>query len=232
MKNYLIIGGTKGIGLRTIELLGPECSIYSISRNVNDTTNLRNITHYQLDITKDDLGALDSLPKEIHGFVYCPGSINLKPFARLTEQDFLNDFHQNVLGAIRIIQYCLPRIKQANGSGIVLFSTVAAKLGMNFHSSVAVSKTALEGLARSLAAELAVNKVRVNVIAPSLTNTPLASSLLNTPEKIEANNKRHPLQRIGQSDDIAAMAVFLLSDQASWITGQVLNIDGGMSSIK
>jgi 3-oxoacyl-[acyl-carrier protein] reductase len=232
MKNFLIIGGTKGIGLKSIELLGKDYTIFTVSRTERNVSLAENITHYQLDITKDDLSILDSLPKEIHGLVYAPGSINLKPFQRLTQDDFLNDFQQNVLGAVRIIQYCLPRLKAANGSSIILYSTVAAKLGMTFHSSVAVSKSALEGLARTLAAELAPNKIRVNVIAPSLTDTPLAAPLLNTPEKIEANNKRHPLQRIGQPEDIAAMTVFLLSDQASWITGQVLHVDGGMSVLK
>lgn len=233
MKNYLIVGGTKGIGLKTIELLaGEDINIYAISRNAKPDNFLDNIAHYQLDVTKDNLNILDELPKEIHGLVYCPGSINLKPFQRLTQEDFLNDLNQNVLGAIKIIQFCLTRLKNPNGSSIVLFSTVAAKLGMTFHSSVAVSKAALEGLARTLASELAQNKVRVNVIAPSLTDTPLAASLLNTPEKIEANNKRHPLQRIGKPEDIAAMAVFLLSENASWITGQVLHIDGGMSVLK
>lgn len=233
MKNYLIVGGTKGIGLKTIELLaGEDINIYAISRNAKPDNFPDNIVHYQLDVTKDNLNILDELPKEIHGLVYCPGSINLKPFQRLTQEDFLNDLNQNVLGAIKIIQFCLTRLKNPNGSSIVLFSTVAAKLGMTFHSSVAVSKAALEGLARTLASELAQNKVRVNVIAPSLTDTPLAASLLNTPEKIEANNKRHPLQRIGKPEDIAAMAVFLLSENASWITGQVLHIDGGMSVLK
>ena len=232
MKNYLIIGGTKGIGLKTITLLGTDCMIYTVSRSERPAELPPQVVHLQADVTKDDLSLLDQLPKELHGFVYAPGSINLKPFQRLTDEDFLNDFHQNVLGAIRTIRYVLGRLKAANGSSVILYSTVAAKLGMNFHSSVAVSKSALEGLGRTLAAELAPNKVRVNVIAPSLTDTPLAASLLNTPEKLEANNKRHPLQRIGQPDDIAAMTVFLLSDQASWITGQVLHIDGGMSALK
>lgn len=233
MKNYLIVGGTKGIGLKTIELLAAEdCTIYTISRGSIPNDFPENIIHYQLDVTNDNLDILGELPKEIHGLVYCPGSINLKPFQRLTSDDFIDDLNQNVIGAIKIIQYCLPRLKSANGSSVVLFSTVAAKLGMTFHSSVAVSKAALEGLARTLAAELAQNKVRVNVIAPSLTDTPLAAFLLNTPEKIEANNKRHPLQRIGKPEDIAAMTVFLLSENTSWITGQVLHIDGGMSVLK
>jgi 3-oxoacyl-[acyl-carrier protein] reductase len=206
--------------------------IYTVSRSERPAELPPQVVHLQADVTKDDLSLLDQLPKELHGLVYAPGSINLKPFQRLTDEDFLNDFYQNVLGAIRTIRYVLGRLKAANGSSLILYSTVAAKLGMNFHSSVAVSKSALEGLGRTLAAELAPNKVRVNVIAPSLTDTPLAASLLNTSEKLEANNKRHPLQRIGQPDDIAAMTVFLLSDQASWITGQVLHIDGGMSALK
>jgi NAD(P)-dependent dehydrogenase (short-subunit alcohol dehydrogenase family) len=187
---------------------------------------------YQIDISKDDLDALNDLPEVIDGLVFCPGSINLKPFNRLTTQDFLNDFNQNVLGAVALIQKILPNLKRANGASIVLFSTVAAKLGMPFHASVAASKAAIEGLAKSLAAEFAVSKIRVNVIAPSLTDTPLAAFLLNTDEKKEASGKRHPLQRIGTAEEIAQLVSFLLSDAASWITGQIIGADGGMGSLK
>lgn len=230
MKNILIVGASKGIGLATANILQSDSNLYTISRS-NDITNIRS-EHYVLDVCKDSLEVLNTLPNALHGIVYCPGSINLKGFNRLTIDDFVNDFNQNVLGAVRVIQYCLSRLKNANGASIVLYSTVAVRVGMNFHSSVATSKAAVEGLAKSLAAEFAGANIRVNVIAPSLTNTPLAANLLNTPDKIEASNKRHPLQRIGQPEDIAEMTAFLLSDKASWITGQVLHIDGGMSTLK
>ena len=150
----------------------------------------------------------------------------------MTRQDFENDFSQNVLGAVAILQKILPNLKKANGASIVLFSTVAAKLGMPFHSSIAAAKGAIEGLAKSLAAELAAANIRVNVIAPSLTDTPLAGPLLSTPEKREAAAKRHPLQRVGTPEEIAQMIEFLLSDKSSWITGQIIGIDGGMGSLK
>ncbi len=230
MKNILIIGATKGIGLATAQILKHENNLYTVSRNSSEESQREN--HFVLDVTKDNLDALNNLPNELHGIVYCPGSINLKGFNRLTIEDFLNDFNQNVVGAIKTIQFCLPRLKNAKNASIVLYSTVAVGTGMNFHSSVATSKAAVEGLAKSLAAEFAGSNIRVNVIAPSLTNTPLAAALLSTPEKIEASNKRHPLQRIGTAEDIAEMTAFLLSDKATWITGQVMHVDGGMGTLK
>jgi NAD(P)-dependent dehydrogenase (short-subunit alcohol dehydrogenase family) len=163
--------------------------------------------------------------------VYCPGTINLKPFNRLTISDFQKDFQVNVLGAVQVLQTILPQLKK-EGASVVLFSTVAATLGMGFHASVAVSKAGVEGLTKSLAAEFATAKIRFNCIAPSLTDTPLAGNLLSTPEKREAADKRHPLGRIGTPEELAQAAIFLLSPQSSWITGQVWNIDGGMSAIK
>ena len=136
------------------------------------------------------------------------------------------------MGAVSLVQKLLPNLKRAGGASIVLFSTVAAKLGMPFHTSVAASKAAVEGLAKSLAAELASSKIRVNVIAPSLTDTPLAANLLNTAEKKEAAGKRHPLQRVGTAEEMAQLVSFLLSDNSSWITGQVIGVDGGMGSLK
>jgi NAD(P)-dependent dehydrogenase (short-subunit alcohol dehydrogenase family) len=230
MKNILIVGSTKGIGLATAQILKHENKLYTVSRNSSEESQREN--HFVLDVTKDNLDALNNLPNELHGIVYCPGSINLKGFNRLTIEDFLNDFNQNVVGAIKTIQFCLPRLKNAKNASIVMYSTVAVGTGMNFHSSVATSKAAVEGLAKSLAAEFAGSNIRVNVIAPSLTNTPLAAALLNTPEKIEASNKRHPLQRIGTAEDIAEMTAFLLSDKATWITGQVMHVDGGMGTLK
>jgi NAD(P)-dependent dehydrogenase (short-subunit alcohol dehydrogenase family) len=164
--------------------------------------------------------------------VYCPGTINLKPFHRLTREEFQQDLNINLLGAIDTLQNTFKNLKNAKGASVVLFSTVASALGMNFHASIATAKSAIEGLAKSLAAEWANSFIRVNVIAPSLTDTPLASKLLAGEEKKEAAGKRHPLGRVGTSQDIAEMASFLLSEKASWITGQIIGIDGGMGTLK
>ena len=235
MKNILIVGATKGIGLElTKQLSEGSNNLYAVSRN-SEFIQVFNkaVNHILLDVVNDGLENLETfLPNEIHGIVYCPGSINLKPFNRFTTNDFIADFNQNVIGAVRIIQHCIPQLKAAKGASVVMFSTVAVKIGMNFHSSVATSKAAVEGLSKSLAAEYAGSNIRFNVVAPSLTNTPLANALINTPEKLEASNKRHPLQRIGTANELASVVSFLLSDSASWITGQVFNVDGGMSSIK
>ena len=232
MKNILIIGAGKGIGLSTVKNLQHTLNLFTVSRNLTPELSTENTTFFELDATKDNLDILATLPDEIHGLVYCPGSINLKPFNRITSQDFLNDFNQNVIGAINVIQYILPKLKRANGASVVLFSTVAVKMGMPFHASIAASKGAIEGLAKSLAAEYAASKIRFNVIAPSLTDTPLASMLLSTDEKKEASNKRHPLQRIGSPHEISSLVSFLLSEDASWMTGQIIGIDGGMGSLK
>jgi 3-oxoacyl-[acyl-carrier protein] reductase len=225
VKNILIVGAGKGIGLKTAQLLAAENKLFTISRN--RTAELENLhtTFYQLDAANEELDSLNDLPEQIHGLVYCPGSINLKPFNRLTKKDFQDDFNQNVLGAVAIIQKVLPNLKRAGGASIVLFSTVAAKLGMPFHASIATSKAAIEGLAKSLAAELASSKIRVNVIAPSLTDTPLAEFLLSTEEKKEASNKRHPLQRIGTPEEMASLVSFLLSDQSCWRNGQLKSLE-------
>ncbi len=232
MKNIVIGGGGTGIGLKTAELLSPTHHVISISRQPTEALAALQTEFHQLNVGADDLNTITGLPDEIHGLVYCPGSINLKPFNRLSTNDFIDDFRQNLLGAVSIIQKLLPALKRANGAGIVLFSSVAAKIGMPFHASVAASKAALEGLARSLAAELAPFKIRVNSIAPSLTDTSLAQPLLNTDEKREAAAKRHPLQRIGNAAEMAALAAFLLSNDGAWITGQTIGVDGGMGSLK
>jgi len=232
MKNILVVGASKGIGLSLAQKASAEAKVFSVSRTMSPELEALATSHFLLDVVQDPLSSLDVLPEVIHGLVYCPGSITLKTINRLSEEDFLNDFRQNVLGAVRIIQFCLPRLKRANGASVVLFSTVAAKTGMAFHSSIAAAKAAVEGLGKSLASELAPQQIRVNVIAPSLTQTPLAQGLLNTPEKIEASAKRHPLNRIGQPEEMAALAHFLLSDDAAWVTGQVIGVDGGISSLR
>ncbi|MGB5530148.1 MAG: SDR family oxidoreductase, partial [Ignavibacteriaceae bacterium] len=159
------------------------------------------------------------------------GSINLKPFKSFKEQDYIDDFRINALGVVKVINHFLPNLKKSEKSSIVLFSTVAVQTGMPYHASIAMAKGAVEGLTRSLAAEFAP-KIRVNAIAPSLTDTPMASKLLSNEEKKEASAKRHPLGSVGKPDEIANAAYYLLSDESSWVTGQILHIDGGMSSMR
>jgi NAD(P)-dependent dehydrogenase (short-subunit alcohol dehydrogenase family) len=173
---------------------------------------------------------MPELPDAIAGLAYCPGAINLLPFKRLKKENIQADFDLQVGGAVRAIQHALEPLKNGKGS-VVMFSTVAVQSGFNFHTQVAMSKGAIEGLTRALAAELAPT-VRVNAIAPSITDTPLASRLLSSDDKKEANAKRHPLQKIGAPEDIANAASFLLNDSSSWITGQVLQVDGGISTLK
>jgi NAD(P)-dependent dehydrogenase (short-subunit alcohol dehydrogenase family) len=231
MKNYLIIGASSGIGKELAQkLYGDGHHVFATyNENQEESVNDR-FQYHKLNVLDDDIN-IDFLPDKLDGLAYCPGNINLRPFARLKPESFTEDFKLQVLGAIKVIQAALPRLKNGEGGSIVMFSTVAVQTGFNFHSQVSTSKGAIEGLTRALAAELAPT-VRVNCIAPSLTNTPLASKLLNTEDKIEANAQRHPLKRIGQTKDLANAAKFLLSDESSWVTGQVVHIDGGMSSIK
>jgi len=225
-KNILLIGGSSGIGLATAKLLTQNHEVYIASRSSDSLTGL-DIHHIPFDVTTDDLSTLD-LPAELSGLVYCPGSINLRPFKGLKPEAFESDFQINVMGFVKSLQAVLPKL--TTNSSVVLYSTVAVKVGMPFHASVAASKGALEGLGKSLAAELAP-KTRVNVIAPSITNTPLADRFLNNEAKMEKSAQRHPLKRVGEADDIAAMTRFLLSDDSSWMTGQILGLDGGMSTL-
>ena len=225
-KNILLIGGSSGIGLATAKLLTQNHEVYIASRSSDSLTGL-DIHHLPFDVTTDDLSTLD-LPAELSGLVYCPGSINLRPFKGLKPEAFEADFQINVMGFVKSLQAVLPKL--TTNSSVVLYSTVAVKVGMPFHASVAASKGALEGLGKSLAAELAP-KTRVNVIAPSITNTPLADRFLNNEAKMEKSAQRHPLKRVGEASDIAAMTRFLLSEDSSWMTGQILGLDGGMSTL-
>lgn len=231
MKNILIVGASSGIGLASALLLKEENNLYTASRHESD--GLKNIdTHFTIFNALTDSFPENFLPDELHGLVYCPGSINLKPFNRISLEDYKNEWEINFLGAVKVIQASLPNLKKANGSSVVMFSTVAAQLGMPFHASIASAKGALEGLTKSLAAEYASSQIRFNIIAPSLTDTPLAEKLLSSPEKREASDKRHPIGRIGKAEDVAEMVSFLLSSKSSWVTAQTLHVDGGMGSVK
>jgi NAD(P)-dependent dehydrogenase (short-subunit alcohol dehydrogenase family) len=177
-------------------------------------------------------GALPTLTIDrIDGAVYCPGTIRLKPFHRFTVAEYMEDWQINALGAALFLQALHKPLTANASSSVVLFSTVAVQQGMSFHASIAMAKGAIEGLGRSLAAEWAPH-VRVNTIAPSLTQTPLAEKLLASADKIEAGNKRHPMGRVGQPEDLASLACFLLGPKSSWITGQVIGADGGMSHVR
>ena len=174
---------------------------------------------------------LSNLPEQLDGFVYCPGSINLRPFRGLKPKTFQEDFNLNVLGAVKSLQSVLPLLQKSPQASLVFYSTVAVTTGMPFHASVAAAKGALEGLTRSLAAEYAP-KFRVNCIAPSLTDTPLADKFLNNEAKLEKAQERHPLKQVGSAKNIAQMTAFLLGDESQWMTGQILHVDGGIGDLK
>ena len=231
MQNYLIIGGSSGIGQQLSTQLAKSGKQVFATYNKNPPPHdSPNVLYHHLNVLEESL-LVDFLPDELSGLIYCPGSINLRSFERIKPDDFEEDYKLQVIGAIKIIQEVLPRLKKSQIASIVLFSTVAVQTGLPFHSQVATSKGAVEGLTKALAAEFAP-RIRVNCIAPSLTNTTLASSLLNTEQKVAANAQRHPLKRIGTTDDIANLAEFILSDKASWITGQIIHVDGGISTLK
>lgn len=225
-KNILLIGGSHGIGNAIVDELKESNTIYVASRT-NENLAHPNVHHIPFDAETDDLD-LASLPEKLHGFVFCLGNINLRPFKMISEEAFLKDIQVNFLNMVKILKAVIGRIDE-NGS-IVLFSTVAVSTGMPFHTSIAAAKGAIEGFARSLAAEYAP-KIRVNVIAPSLVDTSLAEKLLNNDAKKEKMNERHPLKRFGQPKDIGSVAAFLLSDRTSLITGQVFGVDGGISTL-
>ncbi|MDH4091811.1 MAG: SDR family oxidoreductase [Cyclobacteriaceae bacterium] len=231
MKNVLIIGASSGIGNALAkQLVSSGVDVYGTFLKSNEVTIAGIKVFHPLQVLDETL-AFDYLPDVLDGLVYCPGNVVLKPFARIKPVDFMTDYNLQVVGAIKVIQACLPRLKNSEQSSVLLFSTIAVQMGFNFHSLVSSSKGAIEGLVKALAAEFAP-KIRVNGIAPSVTHTPLTKSLLKSPEKIEINAQRHPLKRIGIPEDIANLAAFLLSEKSSWITGQILHADGGLSTVK
>jgi NAD(P)-dependent dehydrogenase (short-subunit alcohol dehydrogenase family) len=226
-----VVGGSSGIGFEIVsELADRGDEVYVASRSGGNLAGLKRVHHIPLDVREPSVH-LEGLPDTLAGLAYCPGTIRLKPFRRLKREDFLEDLQLNYLGAVQVIQACVANLKAATqGASIVLFSTVAVQTGMRYHASTAGAKGAIEGLTRSLAAEFAPH-IRVNAIAPSLTDTRLGGSLLSTTEKRRAAAERHPLKRIGAPGEIAHLAAFLLSPAGGWITGQVVHVDGGMSTL-
>lgn len=226
MRKILIVGGSKGIGNSIVKSLVEQNEIINLSRT-SPTFSHSHLTHYTCDVLNDDLPEIE----EIDSIVYCPGSINLKPIARLKLDDFRNDFEINVIGAVKTIQHYLPQLKKGTNPSVVLFSTVAAKLGMPFHASVAAAKSAVEGIVKSLGAELAPT-VRINAIAPTVTDTDLASKLLRNERMIENIIERHPLKKYLNPQEVADMADFLLSEKSASISGQIFEMDCGIVSFK
>lgn len=226
MKTYMIIGSSRGIGRALALKLLETDAVIGISRTPSEIEH-GNFMENLLDITSDSLPEMDRLD----GLVYCPGTINLKPFSRFSDEDFVDDFKINVLGAIRVLQGYERALKKAEQPSVVLFSTVASSVGMPYHSSVAVSKSGIEGLVRSLAAEWAP-KIRINAIAPTLTDTPLASGILRNEDVRTKMEERHPLKRILAAEEVAQLAGFLLSESSASQSGQIFPMDCGMIGLR
>ncbi len=226
MRNILVIGGSKGIGAAIVRSQLVHHNVINISRS-NPEINTSNFTHYECNILEDELPNIEA----IDSIIYCPGSINLKPISLLKIEDFKNDYEINVIGAVKAIQKYLPILKEGENPNILLFSTVATKLGMPFHASISAAKSAIEGLVKSLAAEFAPT-IRVNAIAPTITNTDLASKLLRNDKMIENITERHPLKKFLEPQEVADMADFLISDKSRSVSGQIFTIDCGIVSLK
>lgn len=227
MKNLLVIGASSGVGLALARRVKGDYQLWTAGRRKPD---LEGNNHIEWDATRGTLQA-SKLPVKLDGLVYCPGTIRLQTFTRLKDSEFQQDLEVNLMGAVRAIRSALPALVETGNASVVLFSTVAVATGMSMHASVAAAKGAVEGITRSLAAEYAPD-IRFNAIAPSLTDTPLSSRLLRSERQREATASRHPLKRIGSADDIAAAAEFLLSDRSSWMTGQIIKVDGGLGDLR
>jgi len=226
MRNILIIGGTKGIGKAIVDQLVDENTVICMSRNSTGFSH-NNYTHTTFDSTVDELPDFE----KVDTLVYCPGSINLKPISALSIENFREDFELNVIGAVKAIKKYLPVLKKGENPYILLFSTVATKLGMPYHASVAASKSAIDGIVKTLGAELAP-KIRINAIAPTITKTELASKILRNDKVVENMIERHPLKKILSPEEVSKMAKFLISEDASSISGQIINMDAGIVSFK
>ncbi len=223
-----MIGGSYGIGLPLVKILNKEFNVHVACRT-NDQLQSENVNFIKFDTLNDEFDN-SLIPDEIHGFVYLPGSINLRPFKGLSVEAFKQDLEINLISLIKVLKTVMPKLVAADNSSIVLMSTVAVQRGMPFHSSVSVSKGAIEGLTKSLAAEYAP-KIRVNAVAPSIVDTPLANRFLNNDLKIEKSAQKHPMKRVGNPADIAETINFLLSEKSSWMTGQIIGVDGGTSTL-
>jgi 3-oxoacyl-[acyl-carrier protein] reductase len=226
MRNIVIIGGSKGIGSAILIQQLKNNKVYNISRSAPEITH-PNLIHYPISILEDDLPEIEA----VDVLIYCPGSITLKPILSLNLDDFRNDFEINVIGAVKAIQKYLPALKKGNNPSIILFSTVAAKLGMPFHASIATAKAGIEGLVKSLGAELA-SVVRVNAIAPTITETSLSANILRNDRMKENMMERHPMKNYLKPNEVAEMANYLISENAKSISGQVFEMDYGIVSFK
>jgi len=229
-RHYLLVGASSGIGAQVLRQLQERGAHVHAWGRQSMEGQVAQWSYW--DVLSGEPAPAASLPEVLHGLAYMPGNIPLKPFHRTAPADFQLTMNLNLLGAVQSIQAALPALKNAGGASVVLMSTVAARVGMPFHSSIAAAKAALEGLTLSLASEYAAQQIRFNAVAPSLTNTPLAGSLLASPEKVEASGKRHPLGRVGEASEPASVVRFLLDPESSWVTGQIWGVDGGMAHLK